>query len=92
MKFRKEQDQEYNPYLKAAFLEVVENQLEANDPPEVREAFNRLVSQGISEEDAKLYIAQAVCVETYNILKHKRPFNLKRYTKNLRRLPKEPKE
>ncbi len=92
MKFRKEEDQGYNPHLRAAFLEVVENQLETNDPPKAREAFNRLVSLGISEEDAKIYIAQAVCVEIYNIHKHKKPSNLKRYVKNLKRLPKEPKE
>jgi len=92
MKFGKEEDQGYNPHLKAAFLQVVENQLEANDPPEAREAFNRLVSRGVSEEDAKIYIAQASCVEMFNILKYKKPFNLKRYVKNLKRLPKEPQE
>jgi hypothetical protein len=47
MKLRREEDQGHNPYLKAAVLEVVQNQLEANDPPEAREAFNRLTSQGI---------------------------------------------
>jgi len=79
-----------NPHLKAAFLQVVDNQLKGNDPPETRETFNRLVAQGISEGDAKLYIAQAVCVETYDILKHKRPFNRQRYVKNLARLPEPP--
>ncbi len=28
---------EENPYLKSAILEVVNNQLEANDPPETRQ-------------------------------------------------------
>jgi hypothetical protein len=80
-----------NPYLKAAFLETVENQLADNDPTETRETLERLVKQGISEEDAKLYIAQAVCVEVFDIMKNNREFNLKRYLKNLERLPKEPK-
>jgi len=92
MQLRKEEDQEDNPHLKAAFLEVVKNQLEADDPPETRETLNRLVSQGISEEDAKMYIAQAVCVEIYSMLKHEKVFNPKRYAKNLKRLPKEPRE
>jgi len=87
-----QQDQQHNPYLKAALLEVVKNQLEADDPSEVKETLNRLISQGISEEDAKIYIAPAVCVEIYNILKYKKPFDLKRYAKNLKRLPKEPQE
>ena len=85
-----EHDQQKNPHLKAAFLEIVDNQLRANDPPETRETFNRLAAQGISEADAKLYIAQAVAVETFDILKHKRPFNLQRYVKNLARLPEPP--
>ena len=29
-------DSEYNPYLKATLLEVVDNQLNDNDPPETR--------------------------------------------------------
>ncbi len=79
-----------NPHLRAAFLKVVDNQLKANDPPETKETFDRLVAQGISEEDAKLYIAQAVGVETFEILKYQRPFNLKRYVDNLKRLPRPP--
>ncbi|QHI68596.1 hypothetical protein [Tichowtungia aerotolerans] len=83
---------EHNPHLKAAFLETVENQLADNDPPETTETLNRLVKQGISEEDAKLYIAQAVCVEVFDVMTHQKEFNEKRYLKNLKRLPKEPKQ
>ena len=92
MASKHKQNQEVNPYLKGTFLEIVDNQLKANDPPETRETFNRLVAQGIAEEDAKVCIAQAICVETYDILKYKRPFNLKRYVKNLQRLPEEPRD
>jgi hypothetical protein len=90
MASKHKQNQKVNPHLRASFLEIVDNQLRANDPPETRETFNRLVAQGISEKDARAYIAQAVCVETYDILKHKRPFNLQRYVKNLQLLPKQP--
>lgn len=83
---------EHNPHLKAAFLETVENQLADNDPPETTETLSRLVKQGISEEDAKLYIAQAVCVEVFDVMTHQKEFNGKRYLKNLKRLPKEPKQ
>jgi len=81
-----------NPRLKRAFLEVVENQLEANDPPETRETLKRLTSEGISADNARIYIAQAVCVEVYHALKHKQEFNLPRYLKNLKRLPEKPGE
>jgi len=80
-----------NPHLKAAFLEVVDNQLADNDPPETRETLNRLMKKGISEGDAKIYIAQVASLEMFDILKHQKEFNLNRYIKNLNRLPKEPK-
>jgi len=92
MKSRKGQDQGHNPHLKAAILQVVSNQLRANDPPETRQTLDRLVSERISAEDAKTYIAQAVCVEIWHALYNKKPFNRERYLKNLKRLPKEPLE
>ncbi len=87
-----EQNQGHNPRLKATFLEIVDNQLRDYDPPETRHTFERLIAQGISEEDAKIYIAQAVSMEVYHTLKYKKPFNRERYLKNLGRLPKEPLE
>jgi len=81
-----------NPRLKRSFLAVVEKQLDANDPPETRETLKRLISEGVSEEAAKIYIAQAVCVEVFHVLKHKQEFNLQRYLRNLKRLPEEPEE
>jgi len=47
-----------NPRLKRAFLDIVDKQLEANDPPQTRETFERLKAEGISQSDAKIYIAQ----------------------------------
>jgi hypothetical protein len=81
-----------NPYLKAAFMEVVDNQIASNDPPETRETLHRLKSEGISEEDARLYIGQAVCIEVWDIMKNKREFNRGRFVRNLKNLPEEPKE
>lgn len=37
-----------NPHLKAAILEVVENQLQADDPPETRQTLEHLLSEGFS--------------------------------------------
>ena len=88
----KSQNEKSNPRLKAAFLEVVDNQLNANDPPETRQTLDRLIAQGISREDAMNYIAQAVCIEVFDVLKHNKTFDQARYVKNLLRLPKEPKE
>ncbi len=84
--------EETNPYLHAAFMEVVDNQIRDNDPPETRETLNRLVSQGISQEDARIYIAQAVCVEVWDIMRNQKEFNRERFVRNLKNLPEEPKE
>jgi len=73
-------------------MEVVENQLRDNDPPETRITFDRLKREGIRELDAKKLIGQVIAAETFWIMKKNEPFNLKRFIKNLNRLPAEPKE
>jgi len=81
-----------NPVLYAVFMEVVENQLRDNDPPETRTTYDRLKSEGFSELDAKKLMAQAIVAETFWIMKKKEMFNLTRFINNLNRLPAEPKE
>ncbi len=71
-------------------MDVVDNQIRNDDPPETRQTFNRLISQGISEEDAKIYIGQAVCVEIWDIMRNRKEFNKERFIRNLKRLPEEP--
>jgi hypothetical protein len=89
---KKSGHEENNPRLRAAFLQVVDNQLGSNDPPEAGQTLERLIALGFSREDAKDHIARAVCVEVYNVLKHNETFNKARYLKNLKRLPEEPRE
>lgn len=81
-----------NPYLRAAFLEVVDNQLRENNPPKTKETLERLISEGYSAEKAKELIAQAVVVEAYVVMKTQTTFNRERFIRNLRALPQEPKE
>jgi hypothetical protein len=79
-----------NPHLKELLMDVVDNQIRNDDPPETRQTFNRLISQGISKEDAKIYIGQAVCVEIWDIMRNRKEFNKERFIRNLKRLPEEP--
>ena len=81
-----------NPHLRAAFLEVVENQLRDNNPPETKETLDRLIAEGHSAEKAKDLIAQAVAVEAHLVMKTQTPFNRERFVRNLKALPQEPKE
>lgn len=81
---------EENPYLKSAILEVVENQLQANDPPETRQTYDRLISEGYSEVEAKKLIGCVVSSEIFDVLKKQEPFNPDRFATALNELPKLP--
>jgi len=81
---------ETNEVLREQIFEIINNQMNANDPPETNKTFKRLVQEGFNEFEAKQLIGQCIAVELFNVLKYKKSFNEKRYTKNLNNLPKEP--
>ncbi|MBA4417598.1 MAG: hypothetical protein C0392_06780 [Syntrophus sp. (in: bacteria)] len=89
---KKQNESKVNPHLKEAFLEVVENQIRDNDPPETRETLERLMGEGISEKDARIYVARVVAIEVYEVMKNEKPFDLQRFVRNLNALPNEPRE
>ena len=73
-----------------ALVEVVENQIQDNDPPETRITLDRLMSLGESRENAMRYIASVLSVEVFEALKNKTPYNEERYLTNLKNLPELP--
>lgn len=75
-----------NIYLQHAILEVVENQIRDNNPPETKKTFERLLKNGYSEEDAKKLIGTAVVSEIFDILKKKEPHDEERYIRALKEL------
>ena len=83
-------ESEGNPYLRAAIMEVVENQLRNNDPPQTRQTFRRLIEAGYYEEEAKRLIGCVVSAEIFDVLKKNEPFNLERFVKALNKLPEMP--
>ncbi len=76
--------------IREAILEVVDNQLRDNTPPETRKTLNRLMKEGWSKSDARMLIAQCVSVEIFNVMKYNQPFDEARYKANLAKLPEEP--
>lgn len=74
-----------NPRLKQMVLEVVNNQLKANNPPITRKTLQRLTIK-YDEETAKEMIASILLEEMYYVLKDKQVFNEKRYAKKLKNL------
>lgn len=79
-----------NQRLKAAIIEVVDNQLDANDPPEIKQTLDRLLAEGYSEEEAKELIGNVVVMEVFEVVKEGKPFDIKRYAAALDRLPELP--
>ena len=79
-----------NRYARAVIMEVVENQIRGNDPPQTKQTLMRLMETGHSEREAKRLIGCAVSAEIFDVLKNQEPFNLERFVKALDRLPEMP--
>lgn len=79
-----------NDILKQQFLEVVENQLRDNEPPETLLTLKRLMEQGYTRQEARDLIAAAVAAEVFQVMKNNEAFNRARFVANLDRLPELP--
>lgn len=77
--------------LNQAIIQVVDNQIAANDPPETNETLQRLVAEGFSLPAAKELIGNVVVAEVFDVLTAGEPFNLERYVAALDKLPEIPK-
>jgi hypothetical protein len=70
-----------------ATLEVVENQVRENNPPETRQTLERLIASDIPKEEAMRLIGCVVASEMFEVLNQGKPFDLKRYITALNALP-----
>jgi len=73
-----------------AIVEIIENQLRDNNPPETAATLQRLLRNGTSRVHAMQMIATVMSVELFNIMKSQAPYDEQRYVNNLRRLPELP--
>ncbi len=76
----------FNPHLKAAILEVVENQIREGDPPETRQTLERLLAAGYSRKQAIEMIGSALVEEIWAIMHENKPFDRARFTALLEQL------
>ncbi len=81
---------ESNEILRKQIFDVIENQIRDNNPPETNLTYIRLKNLGYNDFETKQFIGQCVAVEIFNVIKEKKPFDEKRFVKNLKNLPKEP--
>lgn len=76
-----------NPHLEDYINEVVNTQIEENDPPETKITLERLIKEGHSKQKAKELIGFIVTAEIYDTLKEGRPYNEKTFLARLEQLP-----
>jgi hypothetical protein len=81
---------ETNPELGKKFLEVVRNQIRDNDPPETRQTFERLKTEGYTPDEARRLISTALTVELFHIMRDHEAYDRKRFVWNLSHLPRVP--
>jgi hypothetical protein len=79
-----------NSKLGETVLEVVENQLRENNPPEVRLTLKRLMDEGQSREQAVKLIGAAFIILTSDMLKAHQPYDAGKYVAMLGALPQLP--
>ena len=75
-----------NIKLKKTILEVVDNQLKANDPPCTKEIYEKLLNAGYSKSSAKDKIGAVVLTEIYDILKEGQTFDEEKYKRSLEKM------
>ncbi|MBK7439774.1 MAG: hypothetical protein IPI77_24255 [Saprospiraceae bacterium] len=71
-------------------FKIINNQIEENDPPIVRITYRRLQNYNFDKDKIMQMIGQCLVMELYDVMKHKKKFNEKRYIENLKALPEKP--
>lgn len=69
---------------------AVEQQMESDQTPFVKQTYDRLVKLGEEEAEAKMLIAFCLAVETNRMFSEKVKFNTPRYKEMLDQLPEMP--
>lgn len=73
-----------------AILETADNQIREFEP--AREAYERMIAEGISDFDARMFIANLVGKQIWIVFKSKQPCDQEAYRRWLSRLPELPDE
>ena len=76
--------------MRNIFMEIIDNQIRDNSPPETKQTLDRLISEGFSEKDSKDMIGCVIVSEIFDVLKNKEEYNEHRYVTALNNLPNKP--
>lgn len=79
----KEADENENPFMHLTFHQLLNQQLEADDPPGTCAALERLVAQGLDAHKAKHEIIKVLVFDLHNMMMTQREFDAEAYRKKL---------
>jgi hypothetical protein len=80
----------YNPMVQAALFDALDTQLRDGDPPETRATLNRLLGEGVREDEARRLLGCVIAAEICAVMKSKKPFDRERFVGRLETLPEMP--
>ena len=78
-------DTEYNPFLHITIHSVIEAQLEQREPIETLQFYNAVRKKKYSHHDTIHFVGLILSCLIFDVVKRKRPFNLKLYRKLLKK-------
>lgn len=76
--------------LKKYIYEIIQNQINDNEPQEVKINLDRLILEGKSQEEAIDLIGCALSAEMFEVVKNNKPYDKSRYILYLNNLPEMP--
>lgn len=79
-----------NQRLRSAILEVINNQIRNNNPPETKQTLIRLQGEGFTEQEALKLIGCVVASVVFRVLRENHPYDEELYRAALIALPKLP--
>lgn len=79
-----------NPRLGKHLIEVIQRQIDDDDPPGAKEVYDRLITDGHAEEEVYGMVACALTSVIFASRRAERDFDAELYVERLRALPQMP--
>ncbi len=73
--------------MRDAMFEAIDNQIRDHTPPETKQTYDRLKSEGFDHVESMKLIGCALMSEMFYIMKEERVFDEDKYIKSLHALP-----
>ena len=74
------------PVLHVLIHQIIENQIDAQDPPETAETLEQLMQQGLTRHEAVHKIGAVLIGDISEMMQHRQTFDNQRYVQSLRQL------